>query len=138
MLIKSKTSTASLPMIELTPIIDMVFLLLIFFLVTTTYHQIEREIQIALPEAESSAPITVALRELVINVNADGTVVIGGRVTTLDELHELVASAVEANSNQKVSVRGDRTAIYGAIAQVLDICKKAGITEPFLDTVPLN
>jgi biopolymer transport protein ExbD len=135
MLIK-KTGLASSPNIDLTPVIDMVFLLLIFFLVTTTYHQVEREMQIALPEAESSAPISVALRELVINVSDDGAVYIAGQQHSLDELRALVSSAVEANPKQKVSVRGDRNATYGDVAQVLDICKGAGIAEPFLDTVP--
>ena len=46
------------PTIELTPIIDMVFLLLIFFLVATTFHQSEREMQIALPTAASAGPIS--------------------------------------------------------------------------------
>ena len=67
MLLKAKAADAS-PAIELTPIIDIVFLLLIFFLVATTFQQSEREIQIALPEAESGGPISVSLRELVVNI----------------------------------------------------------------------
>ncbi|MBK7403051.1 MAG: biopolymer transporter ExbD [Phycisphaerales bacterium] len=136
MLIKSEELSVSAG-IDLTPIIDMVFLLLIFFLVTTTFHQIEREMRIALPEAESSAPITLALRDLVVNVNGDGTVVVAGNVTTLEQLRAMVTDAVKANAKQRVTVRGDRTASYGAVARVLDICKAAGVAEPFLDTVPL-
>jgi len=137
MLIKTDDLSAS-PTIELTPVIDMVFLLLIFFLVTTTFHQVEREMQIALPETESAGPISVALRELVVNVTDAGAVVIAGREVSLDELRDIVNRAVENNPGQKVTVRGDRGAAYGSIARVLDVCKASGVTEPFLDTVPLQ
>ena len=63
--------------IELTPLIDMVFLLLIFFLVATTFHQTEREMQIALPVASSSAPISAMMQELIVNVDVEGRIIIG-------------------------------------------------------------
>lgn len=124
--------------IELTPIIDMVFLLLIFFLVATTFQQTEREMQIALPEAESGGPITMALRELVINVTSQGTFIVGGSEIALENLRTMVTEAVAANPDQKVTVRGDQAASYAAVAQALDICKAAGIAEPYLDTVPIR
>tara|TARA_E500000318_G_C3483361_1_gene181340 strand:+ start:188 stop:607 length:420 start_codon:yes stop_codon:yes gene_type:complete len=126
------------PSIEMTPIIDMVFLLLIFFLVATTYQQSEREIQIALPEAESGGPITTMLREIVINVRGDGSLIVGGTTMTLDGLRTVIAEAVDVNPEQKVSVRGDRDVAYGDVARVLDVCKASGIDAPFLDTVPMN
>lgn len=137
MLLKSTAKDTS-PTIEMTPIIDMVFLLLIFFLVATTFQQTEREMQIALPESESGGPVSLALRELVINVLADGSLVVNGRPVSEDDLRGMVTTAVQANPNQKVNVRGDRATSYGQVARVLDICKGAGIQEPFLDTVPLR
>lgn len=122
--------------INLTPIIDMVFLLLIFFLVATTFHQTEREMQIALPQASAAGPISMALREIIVNVDADGTIIVSGRTMQIDDLHELIRQAVAGNPNQKVTVRGDRSAAYQHIATVLDICKTNGIQEPYLDTVP--
>ena len=121
--------------IELTPIIDMVFLLLIFFLVATTFHQTEREMQIALPQASFSGPISVQLREIIINVDADGNVIVGGRPMDGEGLRALVGEAVAANPEQKVTVRGDRATRYDNVVRVLDICKGAGIQEPYLDTV---
>lgn len=126
------------PTVELTPVIDMVFLLLIFFLVATTYQQAERETRIALPEAEAAGPISGALREIVINVDESGEIILGGRTVTTDELRAAVERAVDANPDQKVSVRGDRGAAYGAVARVLDVCKAAGIDQPFLDSVPID
>lgn len=121
--------------IDLTPIIDMVFLLLIFFLVATTFQQTEREMKIALPTASAAQPISAALRELVVNVDAEGRIIVSGRTLDAEALGALVREAVAANREQKVTVRGDRNVAYAHIVQVLDICKGAGIQEPYLDTV---
>ena len=135
MLLKNKSAPAS-PTLEMTPIIDMVFLLLIFFLVSTTFHQTEREMKIALPEAVSAGPISISLREIIINVGADGEIIVSGRTISADDLRVLIHEAVAANSDQKVTVRGDRNTLYANIINVLDVCKGAGLQEPFLDTVP--
>jgi len=135
MLIKSPDASARTVSIELTPLVDMVFLLLIFFLVATTFHQTEREIQIALPFASAATPISMSLRELIINVDRDGKLIVGGRPIEPDELKGMVAEAVSVNPEQKVTVRGDRTTAYANVVRALDICKGAGIQEPYLDTV---
>lgn len=134
MLIKSKEQNPMVA-IELTPIIDMVFLLLIFFLVATTFRQEEREMQIALPFASSTAPISTMTRELIVNVSADGTIIVGGRPIEEEVLRQMVTDAVAVNPDQKVTVRGDREAAYAHVVRVLDVCKGAGIQEPYLDTV---
>jgi biopolymer transport protein ExbD len=134
MLLESRNASEGIA-IELTPIIDMVFLLLIFFLVATTFQQAEREMQIALPETYSAEPISTALRELVINVDAEGRMIVGGRLIQPEELRSLVAEAVETNPGQKVIVRGDHRTEYANVVTALDICKSSGIQEPYLDTV---
>lgn len=121
--------------IEMMPLIDMVFLLLIFFLVATTFHQTEREMQIALPFAESSGPISAALREIVINVDEDGQMIIAGQTMEAEAVESMIQEAVAANPEQKVTLRGDRRVAYGQIVTVLDLCKRSGIQEPYLDTV---
>lgn len=128
----------SRPLIDMTPIIDMVFLLLIFFLVATTFHQTEREMQIALPAAASGGPIALTLREVVVNVKADGGVIVAGRPMSIGDLAALVEEAVANNPDQKVTIRADKSASYAAVATVLDTCKVAGISEPYLDTVPVD
>ena len=128
-------NTKSTVALELTPLIDMVFLLLIFFLVATTFRQEEREMQIALPFAGSSAPISTMLRELIVNVDAEGTVIVAGRRLDDADLESLVSEAVAGNPDQKLTVRGDRATAYAHVVRVLDICKACGIQEPYLDTV---
>ena len=134
MLIKAKELNSGVS-IELTPMIDMVFLLLIFFLVATTFHQVEREMQIALPAASTAAPISTMLQELVINVDEQGRIIVGGRGIDGDDLRTRVEEAVAVNPEQKVTVRGDRRTAYANVVRVLDICKAGGIQEPYLDTI---
>jgi len=124
--------------IELTPIIDMVFLLLIFFLVATTFHQTEREMKIALPVSSSAGPISAAMREIIINVKDDGQIIVSGSVVEPDDLKAIIQQAVALNPDQKVTVRGDRNVAYGHIALVLDICKGSGVSEPYLDSIPID
>ena len=121
--------------IEMTPMIDMVFLLLIFFLVATTFHQTEREIKIALPIATSGGPISATLRELIVNVDVAGQIIVAGRTIEPDELRGRIETALANNREQKVTVRGDRATTYANVVRVLDICKASGIQEPYLDTV---
>ena len=124
--------------IDLTPIIDMVFLLLIFFLVATTFHQTEREMKIALPAASSAGPISTTLRELIINVDQDGSIIISGKTIDPEDLRIIISDAVALNPEQKITVRGDQNTAYSNIIRALDICKGSGIQEPYLDTVPIG
>ncbi len=137
MLIKAKSESTPLT-IEMTPMIDMVFLLLIFFLVATTFQQTEREMQIALPFAQASGPLSTTLREIIINVDTDGAIIVGGRHMEPEDLGSLLSEALKGNPEQKVSVRGDRVTAYENIVRVLDICKGSGVQEPYLDTVLEN
>lgn len=124
------------PGVDLTPVIDVVFLLLVFFLVATTFHQSEREMEIALPETVSGGPISMALRELVINVDRDGRYIVSGETMDSTELAGAIERSLREHPDRKVTVRGDRDASYGAIAGALDLCKRAGVSEPYLDTAP--
>lgn len=121
--------------IDFVPMVDVLFNLLIFFLLATTIAQVEREMNIALPFANSAAPISQALREMIVNVDKDGRIFVSGRTVEPDQLRDMIKQAVAANPQQKVSVRGDRTVAYGSVVVVLDICKSSGVQEPYLDTV---
>ena len=95
----------------------------------------EREIEIALPVAQAAGPISTALREVIINVDEQGEVIVSGRRMQLDDLQSLITEAVKVNPEQKVTIRGDRRTAYNNVVRVLDVCKGSGIQEPFLDTV---
>ncbi len=135
MLIRNADSHADLHL-DFVPMVDVLFNLLIFFLLATSLHQTEREMQIALPQAKASGPLTAALREIIVNVDASGAIIVGTRRISEEDLAQMLRGAVATNPKQKVSLRGDRTTPYANIARVLDICKAAGIPEPYLETIP--
>lgn len=123
--------------VDFVPMVDVLFNLLIFFLLATSMAQSEREMHIALPQASASGPISAALREIIVNVNAEGKAIVAGRPIGDDDLGAMIRSAAAVNPEQKVSVRGDRTTAYANVARVLDVCKGAGVQQPYLETVPL-
>lgn len=87
--------------LDFVPMVDVLFNLLIFFLLATTIKQAEREMQIALPYAAAATPISVSMREFIINVDAQGGIVVVGQKVTPEELTTMVAEAIAANPEQK-------------------------------------
>lgn len=132
--IKARESESGIHL-DFVPMVDVLFNLLIFFLLATSLRQAEREMQVALPVAAAAGPISASLREIIINIDAQGQVIVAGRPTDDEQLRTIITDAVTANPEQKVTVRGDRTAPYGHIAHALDICKACKVQEPYLDTV---
>ena len=124
--------------VDFVPMVDVLFNLLIFFLLATSMAQAEREMHIALPHAAASGPITAAFREIIVNVDETGRAIVGGKPITDDDLAAMLKTAVDSNPDQKVSIRGDRSTAYANVAHVLDLCKASGVQQPFLQTIPLK
>lgn len=124
--------------LDFVPMADVLFNLLIFFLLATSLQQTEREMQIALPQARAAGPLTAAMREIVVNIDETGRIIVAGKPTSDEELESMIRTAVSANPDQKVSVRGDRTTAYANVARVLDICKSAGVQQPYIETIPAH
>lgn len=127
MSVKLRESSA-MSSLSIAPLIDVVFLLLIFFLVTSRFEKQEREMDLELPEASQSVPITETPSEIVVNLGADGQLVIDGSVRGLDELEQILSQAAANNPlTQNVLIRSDRRAPVGSFIGVIDVCKKLGL-----------
>jgi len=120
--------------INMTPIIDMVFLLLIFFLVATKFADIERDVRVRPPSSRHARPIAAVPQELVINITREGRTLVAGRELNAAELEGLIAAAVAENPRQAVVVRGDKLAVLQYAVNVLDVCEKRGVERTFLTT----
>lgn len=121
--------------LSLTPLIDVVFLLLIFFLVTSEFEDEERQLDIVLPSATSAVPMTSKPREVVVDINADGTVFLRGNATPLKELELLLQKAVASNpTNQTVVIRADQDASFQPVVNVMDICNRTGVSDYSVST----
>ena len=134
-MILRETESESHIHLDFVPMVDVLFNLLIFFLLATTLKQAEREMHIALPVANSAGPISTTLREFIVNIDAAGQIYVGGRVVEPDTLSSLVKEAVAGNPEQKVTVRGDRTTPYANVVRFLEICKAGGVQQPYIDTI---
>lgn len=121
--------------INMMPLIDVVFLLLIFFLAATTFAREEVELDLRLPEARSGTA-SAPTRPLVVNLLADGRISVDGRDVTIEALRQKLAAAGSRQPDLSVLVRGDRNAQFGIGLQVLDACRLAKITKVDFAALP--
>ncbi len=115
--------------LSLTPLIDVVFLLLIFFLVTSEFEEEERRLDIVLPTATSAVPMTSKPREVVVDIDNEGELYLSGKVTDLSELQSYLEAAVSNNpTNQTVIIRADRNTAFQPVVSVMDVCNRTGVS----------
>jgi biopolymer transport protein ExbD len=108
--------------LNMTPLIDMVFLLLVYFLLTA--HFIEEEgIGVRLPSAASR--VQRQDREVAVALSREGVVFLGGAAVGVDELEERLRAAAQ-DGETTVVVRGDRDVALQAVVSVMEAAKKAG------------
>ncbi len=116
--------------LSLTPLIDVVFLLLIFFLVTSEFEEEERRLDIVLPSATSAVPMIGKPREIVVDIDAGGSLYLSGQPTDLTELQRLLRVAVASNpTNQTVVIRADASTSFQPVVSVMDMCNKTGVSD---------
>jgi biopolymer transport protein ExbD len=114
-------------MVDLTPLIDAVFLLLIFFMVTATFQNDERDLAIKVPTAESGNPMVDLPELIVVGVRRDGELTVGGKELEKDDLRSLLVRAKRKNEKQRVIARVDGDAAFRHSVVVLDLCTGLGI-----------
>jgi len=112
---------------QLAPMIDIVFLLLIFFIVTWQFTRSETELSVSVPTAQEGADPERQSGEIVINILADETIRVEGTTVDLEQLLAKLAPIAAAFENQPVRIRGDGGVPYQRIVAVIDTCQKAGI-----------
>jgi biopolymer transport protein ExbD len=112
---------------QLAPMIDVVFLLLCFFITSQIFAQWETEIDITLPTAETGQMPERLPGEIIINVRAAGEFVVNAQVLTPAELEAMLVRVSEWFPGQPVLIRADRTTAYEDVIRVLDLCRQADI-----------
>lgn len=121
------TALASL---SLTPLIDVVFLLLIFFLVATRFAQEDRELDVVLPSASEARPLTETPRELFVNIDREGHYFVDGRKVTADEVERVLNQAVANNpASQSIVIRADKRVAFDYVVTVMNLCNRAGVRD---------
>jgi biopolymer transport protein ExbD len=116
------------PGIQLAPLVDVLLLLLIFFLMTWNAARNENELDVKVPKASAAKEKTAPIGDIVVNVKADSNVVVNRRTLNPQELTDLLKGLVQLNAEQAVVIRGDEAGAYRNIVNVLNICTQAGVT----------
>lgn len=124
---QKKISVPSTPSVPLTPMIDVVFLLLCFFVTSQIFAQWETEIDITLPTADTGSVPQRLPGEVIINVMADGTAVVNGQGLDEGQLRHMMDRLVELYPGQPVLLRADKATAYEHVVRVLDTCRQADI-----------
>jgi len=121
---------------QIAPMIDIVLVLLCFFVASQIFTQWETEIDIALPTARTAEFNRRLPGEIILNIRADGEVSVSGRILNDGELTTLLNRLVKLFPGQPVLIRGDRETPYAHVIRVLDLCRKSEIWNISFATLP--
>jgi len=118
--------------ITLTPLIDILFIVLLFLVLTATFTE-QTVLRVALPRAATGEPSVEDESLLRVLIDADGQIYLGDRVHTLDEVRTRL-QAMGDPDRARVTIAADRAASHGSVVQVLDLVRQAGIVRVNIQT----
>ena len=124
-----KTSVDEMPTMNLTSMIDVLFLLIIFFMAATQFAELERNIQLQVPQVGDAKNLPAAPKRQVISIYRDGQVALDREPVTLEQLTQRLAEHRQTNPRLSVLVRGDGDGTFQNVASVLAACRQAGISD---------
>jgi len=129
----------SLDVLSMTSLIDVVFLLLIFFLVATRFAQEDRELEVQLPAASEAKPLIASPKEVFVNIDKDGGYYVEGKTLGADEVEHVLRRAAANNPlNQTVIIRADKRVQFEFVVTVMNLCNRVGISDYKVTTAGEN
>ena len=137
-----KNRNASRRNIDMTPMIDCVFQLLLFFMVASRFDEEskvsgEGSLDAHLPDAVAAMPMVMRPKEMIVNVNSRGEFYVGGEMHSEAQLRERLQRAEINNpGNQPVVIRGDERSDWKYIARVMSLCNQAKIRDTRVAVLP--
>ena len=124
-----RSTHEELPALNLTPMIDVVFLLIIFFMVGTKFAEEERKIDVQVPSVGEAAANIMVRQKRVVSVLRDGTVLLDDQQLSIPELTSALRQAQQGSHGLGVTVRGDADGSFQNVASVLSACRAAGVKD---------
>ena len=112
---------------QIAPMVDVLLVLLCFFILTWNFARKEMELSVKVPTAENGEEPVLDVNQTVLNLKADGSMVMNTRPITLDELCDKMAALAKINPDYAIILRGDRKVAYEHVTEILDVCRGAGI-----------
>ena len=124
------SSTESSEVINMTSLLDVLFILIIFFLVTTTFKQLEDDRRVELPVDQRNQAMANKAGDVVkINIRKSGAYVIMAKPVTEEMVEKTMEDAVGKRPEVKVMIRVDKETMHLYLANVLSICKFVGVKD---------
>ena len=124
-----KTFQDELPPLNLTPLIDVVFNLIIFFMVSTTFGEWESNMAVKVPQVKQAGTLAPGPEKRVVSVFRDGRIALDRDFVSLQELTRRLAAVRQQYIGIGVVVRGDADGTFQNVASVLGACREAGISD---------
>ena len=119
------------------PMVDIMFLLLIFFMVSSIYYQREKKLEVQLPYAKEGEHTARALGELIINVDKAGKFYVNNFKRDIEGVREILDSVVTRSGEvQPVIIRCDKDAPHKYFIKVFDTCQSLGIRDIRIASLP--
>ncbi|HTN74122.1 MAG TPA: biopolymer transporter ExbD [Pirellulaceae bacterium] len=116
--------------IDFTPMIDMVFNLLIFFMVTTEFAKEDRELTVKLPSASEARPLTAQPQDVFININDKGEFYVNRKFMAIDDVEAYLRQKVTDNpANLSVKINADGRVSFQPVVAAMNVCNKAGVRD---------
>jgi len=115
------------PVLALTSMLDVIFLLLCFFVTVSVFSQWESEISIKLPASKTSEQPERLPGEIIVNLTKEGVVKVNGSVMPLPELKTRLAKVAKFYPGQPVIIRADKDTRYESLVEVMDTCREADV-----------
>lgn len=112
--------------INVTSLVDIIFILLIFFLLTTSFSSESAGLEVELPEA-SAADMQVAPNDLVIALTKEGEIVVRGETVDLEQVRGLMREHKAQRGSGTVFVQADAEVPHGRVVEVVDMAKAEGV-----------
>lgn len=124
-----RNQVEEIPALNLTSMIDVLFVLIIFFVVGTEFIRAEKQIELKLPQVAKNNALSAAPEKKIVNVHRDGRIALDQQDVSLEELRQRLAAARVQYQALGVMVRGDGATPFERVANVLNACRLAGIAD---------
>ena len=112
---------------QIAPMVDVLLVLLCFFILTWNFARKEMELSVKVPTAEHGEEPVLDVNQTVLNLKADGSLVMNTKPITYEKLGDRMAELARINPDYAIILRGDEEVPYKYVAKVLDVCRGSGI-----------
>ena len=133
----AETRARSQPVLPLAGMVDMLFLLLVFFMTVSVFREQDKQIDISLPDTQT-ATAPKSKTPIIVTVTKKGDVYIGDHPYQMADLQTIMLKLAQQFPNETVVVRGDKGAPFGLAVQVMDVARASGLSNISIATSKLQ